>query len=1039
MRKNHFILAAAACLLMPGTSWAQTTEAPQTTSRLQIAEYAGRIVFKSDASTSKYYRIPSIVRVDDKTLIALCDDRSASQADMGSNSKATIVYKVSTDNGTSWSDVKTAIGSAEVSGSTYYASDVAAVRDRKSGKILLISTYGNQGIDKSTRQSPIRVVRQYLTPSTASDGTKTFTSETSNTDITDQIYGLFSDVNGLFFSSGTMCQSRVVKNEEGVYRIYAGLMTNNKGCKVVYSDDFGKTWQALNAASDQPIPGGNECKVAELPDGNIVLSSRISDKTKNGRYFNVFIFNNNSTTEGRWATYVQSNTDSYTSSKKEYELNAYGTGGCGPVNGSLVILPAKEVKTGLKAYVMLQSMPASTYNTSAKQQRTNGLAVYWKPMLGVGELEEPHYFGTTPSNANSYAEWINEKADAVREQGAELSTYDLDRIDNTQWGVIGTPSALQRGWTKFALFTDENNAEDCRYSSMQDNGTNGIDLLSEESRISASSNIVYRSLSLETITGGKYNYAGNVTEDELKTYAEDFVNDNAVPLPGNTYTMRVRWRDSNGTVTERYLYSDLKNFYDNSDEYQSPSIKMKEHKSTETPNEDGQYYWTIQSDPKLATVGAKGWLYPFMYISIFNGEGYFGQRRGINFSSGSENSAMVPGLTPTVGSELRILDMHHQEWSPDLTANRLSGKPASTMDGFNLVQVIDNRGSRRVTIFDKENGAINFSGYSTQWADNNNDSEIKSYYQKYANKHSDFKPCTWSSDVIFSKVRPSTKAGYGTFERPEYDESSTQESSGYKVHFARTSEAWLSANSKTHTKDDRNYWATLCLPYAVSLPTEVKVTVNRVTGGTRLINGTEPEQTLQMTDITSSLVNNTIPRETPVLLCIQNSDQSSAETKDVDFPSATAQKPIKTGFSGNLGRLLFYDQVKKEHTYREGYGRQGYLYYALGKPKSGRDAGRVALYQIAPSSTAKDENDKSIYVVPKNKAVFLLSATSPAAKSNKLVLDFENSSATGINGVKASDAQNETKIYTIGGQYLGEDLNSLSNGIYIVNGKKVLK
>lgn len=1029
MNHKFFMSVALALLLSPGMGLAQTTTTAAEDYRPNKAIYSGKLVFKTETTQDgNHYRIPSLIRVDAKTLLAFCDNRPVDGQDMGyAQCQNTIVYKISTDNGDSWSEVKTAINSEKVGNSTYYASDVATVRDRKTGKILLISTYGNVSINGSSSSNPIRVVRQYLTPS--SDG-KTFTSEESNVDITDQIYGLFPDVTGLFFSSGAMCQSRVV-NTDGTYRVYAGLMTKNRGCKVVYSDDFGQNWHALNNATDQPLPNGNECKVIELPDGNLVLSARTGANGTRGRYFNIFTFTKNSTTTGNWATAVLSNTESYNAStSKEYNTNAFGTGGFGNVNGSIAILPAKD-KSGNRAYVLLQSLPG-------RKGGTNGLAIYWKPLVGIGELEEPHYWGEKLGIPDG--DYWN-----------YLATYDEPSVDPTKWGVIGTSQALQRGWTKFPLYSDEENGDDSRYSTMIDNGKDGIDLLSEETRVGYSNHILYRSFSLSTITNNEYSYYvddtdgnGTISDDERKTYAEEYLNDNAIPLPGNTYTMRVRWKNpKTKEITEKYLYSDLSNFYDNSDEYQSPSIKTVAKKSTDAP--DPHFYWTIQSDPGIATVGAGHVKQPFFYISIFNGEGYFGQRTGYNLSTG-QPGAMVPGLSPTTGTEMRILELHHQAWYEDFK-DKVASKPCSTMDGYNIIHTIDNSGSRRVLCFDKDHEAINFLRYSTQWASPQQDqggydSDMNNFLSNYKKAYPNFSGAfIWSSDIIFTKVRESTKAGFGTFARPEYEESTTGSSSkGYQVKFARTSEDWLNANPNKKN-DDRNYYATLCLPYAVQIPTQdtdngaVNVKVYQVKG-TQLISGTQGDQELSLEDITSQLTNRTIPRETPVLLCIENTSSDARETKTVDFMSTDAQKPINTGFTGNFGRTLFYDQVKKQHTYTEENGRKGYIYYILAKGSSGRDNGRVALYRLGTSNS--NDEKLPIYTLAKNKAVFLLNTTT-AGKAKSLTLRLDDDATTGINKVNASKSRQETKVYSIGGQYLGKDLNSLPNGVYIVNGEKVVK
>ena len=45
---------------------------------------------------------------------------------------------------------------------------------------------------------------------------------------------------------------------------------------------------------------------------------------------------------------------------------------------------------------------------------------------------------------------------------------------------------------------------------------------------------------------------------------------------------------------------------------------------------------------------------------------------------------------------------------------------------------------------------------------------------------------------------------------------------------------------------------------------------------------------------------------------------------------------------------------------------------------------------------------------------------------------------TGISATPATSA-NQTRIYTLDGRYAGTDVSTLKHGIYIINGKKVIK
>ena len=106
--------------------------------------------------------------------------------------------------------------------------DAAAVVDRETGQLLIMCASGCQGFLGSTLQDPLRVGR-YV----SDDNGATWTG----TDVTTDIYGIFADcpeVNSLFFSSGRICQSRLIKRG-GQYRIYSAVDgPMGVGCLVVY-------------------------------------------------------------------------------------------------------------------------------------------------------------------------------------------------------------------------------------------------------------------------------------------------------------------------------------------------------------------------------------------------------------------------------------------------------------------------------------------------------------------------------------------------------------------------------------------------------------------------------------------------------------------------------------------------------------------------------------------------------------------------------------------------------------------------------------
>ena len=136
-------------------------------------------------------------------------------------------------------------------------------------------------------------------------------------------------------------QSRIIKLGSH-YRIYAALTARPNGNRVIYSDDFGLTWNVLGTLSQLPSPHGDEAKCEELPDGSVVLSSR----AYGGRYFNIYRYSDVASASGSWG-------DAAPSGRR--------VKGCASIdnacNGGLLIVPAIRNSDGKDVYVALQSVP----------------------------------------------------------------------------------------------------------------------------------------------------------------------------------------------------------------------------------------------------------------------------------------------------------------------------------------------------------------------------------------------------------------------------------------------------------------------------------------------------------------------------------------------------------------------------------------------------------------------------------------------------------------------------------------------------------
>ena len=288
------------------------------------------------------YRIPGITVDPETGRIITAAAELVCGTDPGFG-EVDVVCRISDNNGDTWTDmIKVADGTGEESAErnifeTSFG-DPAIVADRTSNEVLIIAVAGctQYGNGRTTRQNPNMIATIHSTDNGETWGTPV--------DVTEPIYSLFDSGNPMqaaFVGGGKVFQSRIVKKDK-YYRLYAAMCARPNGNRVIYSDDFGRTWHALGGASALPAPGGDEPKCEEMPDGRVILSSRVGG----GRIYNIYSYTNTLTAEGSWGSDV----------KCTFEGSGKTPGG-NSTNGEILIVPVQRNSDQKEMYLALQSLP----------------------------------------------------------------------------------------------------------------------------------------------------------------------------------------------------------------------------------------------------------------------------------------------------------------------------------------------------------------------------------------------------------------------------------------------------------------------------------------------------------------------------------------------------------------------------------------------------------------------------------------------------------------------------------------------------------
>ena len=217
-------------------------------------------LYKSGERGYQCFRIPAIVTTTRGTLLAFAEGRNNGCGDAGD---VDLVVKRSVDGGKSWSE----LGVVRDDGDNT-CGNPAPVVDHATGKVSLLSTW-NLGTDREPQiiDGSSQDTRRVFVMYSVDDGISWSEAREITPDVKkpDWTWYATGPVNGIQVQSGNFRGRLIVPCdhiEAGTKRYYS---------HTIHSDDGGVTW-VLGGTT--PTDQVNECTVAELPNGKLLLNMR---------------------------------------------------------------------------------------------------------------------------------------------------------------------------------------------------------------------------------------------------------------------------------------------------------------------------------------------------------------------------------------------------------------------------------------------------------------------------------------------------------------------------------------------------------------------------------------------------------------------------------------------------------------------------------------------------------------------------------------------------------------------------------------------
>ena len=217
-------------------------------------------VFKSGNDGYNCFRIPTVIKAKNGTILAFAEGRKKSCSDTGD---VDLVYKKSCDNGITWSSLKVIWDDGKNT-----CGNPSPVVDIKSGRISLLSTW-NRGEDKEWQiidQKSIDTRHVFLLHSNDNGDSWSKPLEiTADVKLKNWTWYATGPVNGIQLKKGKNKGRLIIPCD------HIEAETKHYYSHIIYSDDGGLKWNLGGSTNQHQV---NECTIIELNSGELVLNMR---------------------------------------------------------------------------------------------------------------------------------------------------------------------------------------------------------------------------------------------------------------------------------------------------------------------------------------------------------------------------------------------------------------------------------------------------------------------------------------------------------------------------------------------------------------------------------------------------------------------------------------------------------------------------------------------------------------------------------------------------------------------------------------------